>query len=184
MKMINILVSEHVIIRQFLANMSYALSKLERGENPPRELFEQACFFAREFVDKYHHFKEEHQMFVLLAQKSIGSFDIPIDALRYQHENGRDHITAITECLSAYDEGSEEKTTVLIENLAAYVSMLKQHIHKEDHVFYPMAATLLSSNEQEHLLSEFNKANEKAGEDFLDDIHERILKMEAMLTVA
>ncbi len=63
---IDILVAEHSLIRQYLSSLSFALEKLERGENLAREYVEQIVLFARNFVDKHHHFKEEYQMFVLV----------------------------------------------------------------------------------------------------------------------
>ena len=45
---------EHGLIRQYLENLGYALDRLERGDRPPKEFFEQTVAFAREFVDEYH----------------------------------------------------------------------------------------------------------------------------------
>jgi hemerythrin-like domain-containing protein len=78
--------------------------------------------------------------------------------------------------------GQEELITDLLESLAAYLSMLRRHINIEDHIFYPMADKALTDKEKEMLLVEFERADKKAGEGFLDDFRDRILKMEALLT--
>ncbi len=86
--------------------------------------------------------------------------------------------TAVKE---GYAEGRDDKTTILLENLAAYIAMLRQHIHREDHVFYPMVRKELSESEDKVLLDQFNKENEKAGEDFLYDSRELVLGMGGLL---
>ena len=127
---IETLVDEHELIRQFLDNLSMAINKLESGVGPPREFFEISIEFARNFTDKFHHFKEEHVMFAQLAQKKGGVFDGPIDALRHQHERGRNFITAISDSLDGYSKGNDFDITTLLENLAAYTSLLILHIQK------------------------------------------------------
>ena len=181
MDAMEILRSEHALIRQYLDNLSFAAEKIERGERPPKEFFEKAVEFARTFVDKHHHFKEEHLMFTWLAQQKRGEFDGPIDSLRFQHERGRTYVTEIATSIGGYAEGRDDKTTILLESLAAYIAMLRQHIHKEDHVFYPMVKDELSESEDKVLLDQFNKENEKAGEDFLFESRELVLAMGGML---
>jgi hemerythrin-like domain-containing protein len=72
MKALKILRDEHALIRQYLDNLALASEKLERGERPPKEFFEKAVDFSRQFVDKHHHFKEEHIIFTWLAQRKKG----------------------------------------------------------------------------------------------------------------
>lgn len=178
---LEVLNAEHALIRQYLDKLAYATEKLERGEQPPKEFFDKAVQFARTFVDKHHHFKEEHVMFTWLAQQKTGVFDGPVDALRYQHERSRQRISQISESLAGYAEGEEEKVTVLLENLASYISMLRQHIHREDHFFYPLVRKQLSESESRIMLEEFEKADRKAGKDFLEQSRNLVLSMGSSL---
>ena len=82
MNAIETLTNEHGLIRQFLDNLEQAAKKIEEGQYPPRDFFDNAVQFARTFADKYHHFKEEHVVFVRLAQKNKGDLDARIEALR------------------------------------------------------------------------------------------------------
>lgn len=181
MNAIDILTAEHGLIRQYLDNLSFALGKIERGEKVPKIFFEHAVLFSREFIDKYHHFKEELQMFTLLAQKHGGQIDTAIAALRNQHEHGRNHVAEIDYAKEGYDLGQESETDTLIEHLAAYIAMLRQHINREDHRIYPMARELLNDEELDQLLVEFKRANEKAGGEFLAKNQDRVLKMAGLL---
>ena len=86
---IETLSNEHGLIRQFLDVLSIAAEKIEEGQHPSEAFFEKAVEFARAFADHYHHFKEEHVLFVQLAQKKQGEVDAQLEALRYEHERGR-----------------------------------------------------------------------------------------------
>jgi hemerythrin-like domain-containing protein len=180
-KILQSLVHEHRLIRQYLDNLAFAAERLEHGERPPKEFFENTVLFAREFVDGYHHFKEEHQMFVLLAQKVKGKHDAAIDALRYQHERGRAIVNAISQAIPGYEGGNERDLLAILENIAAFGALLRQHINREDSVFYPMARKELSKEDQERLAEEFKRADEKAGGDCFDRNEERVMKMSALL---
>jgi len=92
---IETLSNEHGLIRQFLDVLSIAGDKIENGQRPSEAFFEKAVDFARTFADHYHHFKEEHVLFVQLAQKKQGDVDAQLEALRYEHERGRSLITGV-----------------------------------------------------------------------------------------
>ena len=122
MQAIRILVHEHRLIRQYLDILGFAIERIERGEHPPREFFENAVLFSRDFVDKYHHYKEEHQMFALLAQEVEGQLDGAIAALRYQHERGRVQVSAIATALDGYTPGPMPDKAAIEETLGPIAS--------------------------------------------------------------
>lgn len=181
MKPLETLRNEHGLIRQFLDNLALAVEKMEDGRRPPREFFERAVRFAKDFADTYHHIKEEHIMFVRLAQKHGGELDGQIDALRHQHETGRDYITEINSSLTAYEEDNPVAISRILESMAAYIAMLRAHIHHEDHVVFPMAIKQLTDEEQEQLQAEFDRARDKAGETTFEDYHKLVVDMGSML---
>jgi hemerythrin-like domain-containing protein len=120
-------------------------------------------------------------MFGMLAQQTGGAFDAQLEALRYQHESGREHVAAIANALDGYDGGQDIKVTVLLENLAAYTSMLRQHIHREDHVFYPLVKRTLSEQDQLLLGSAFEEADQKNDQQSLERGRELVMEMGALL---
>ena len=181
MKPMETLKNEHGLIRQFLDNLEFAGKRMEEGEKPPREFFDKALKFAREFADDYHHIKEEHLMFVRLAQKAAGTMDGQIESLRHQHETGRDHIAAIGAALDGYEDGNPVKVDQIKESVAAYVPMLRDHIHTEDHLFFPLAEKALSAEEMAQLEGEFARARQKAGEEPFESYHKLVIDMGSML---
>lgn len=163
MKSIDILVAKHGLIRQGLGCLSMARNKLERNERPQKAFFEKGIDFCRNFADRFHHFKEENLMFGMLALKEECDLDGEMIALRYQHERNRHFIREIENVLDLYAGGDDIAATPLLENLASYISLLKRHIHREDHLFFKMAVKVLSEEENVVLLAHFMNEEQRMG---------------------
>jgi hemerythrin-like domain-containing protein len=162
MKSVEILKREHGLILQAIDNLSLAQKKIETGTLPSKEFFETVVVFLRNFADKFHHFKEEYLLFGLLAQKKEGHFDHPIAALRYQHDRCRTFINEIENALEGYAQGDEIEISRLLENLAAYIALLRRHIYEEDHIFFQMAEKEISDDEDKNLLMQFELEEERS----------------------
>ena len=83
----------------------------------------------------------------------------------------------IAGALEGYSRGNELHTTKLLENLAAYISLLRQHIHKEDHIFYPMVEKVLTEQEHEDLLELFRVEDDKRGGEIFERSKQQVREM-------
>ena len=172
---------EHELITQMLDCLSQAARKLERDERPPRAFFEKAIELSNAFTHKVHHFKEEHVMFGLLAQKKHGEIDSRIESLRQQHDRGRSLMADIGQSLDGYAKGGEIQTSTILESVTAYASLIRRHIHQEDRVFLPLAEQTLSDEEQQYLEKQF-EAEQGRGEGLtLEAGHSLFDEMKALL---
>ena len=181
MEPMEILRNEHGLIRQYVDHLSIAAERMQEGQHPPREFFEKAVQFSKEFAGQYHHVKEEYMMFVRLAMKKGGTMDGEIESLRHQHETGRNYIGAIAGNLEGYEAGDPARTSTILENLGAYISMERQHIHKEDHLFFPMVQEEFTADDMNQVKAEFAKAKEKAGDDVFERNHKLVVEMGSLL---
>ncbi len=159
-----------------------AAEKIENGQRPSEAFFEKAVDFSRTFADGFHHFKEEHVLFLQLAQKKRGEVDAQLEALRYEHVRGRSLVSGIEKALPGYAAKDPIKTGELLENIAAYCSMLRHHIHVEDHIFYPMAKKTLTEEEFAALVPEFEKQRDKQGADTFERCHKLVIDMGSIVT--
>ncbi len=182
MKTIEILIREHGLILRALESLSQARNQIEKDQPPPKAFFDKALVFLRVFADQFHHFKEEYLMFGLLAHKKGDAFDGPIGGLRFQHERGRACIDGISNSLDGYVDGDDIATTTMLENLAAYISLLRRHIYTEDQIFFKMVEKELSKEEQDLLLMQFKKEDDKmGGQAFVEKNRQLLAEMEAIL---
>jgi hemerythrin-like domain-containing protein len=181
MKPTEMLVEEHKVFTQALDSFRLARERMEQGVNPPAAFFEKAVDFARNFIDKYHHFKEEYLMFTLLAEKHQSELDGEIQALRQQHEHSREFVSEMANALGGYAKGKDAQITIMLENLASYTTLLRHHIYREDNVFYPMVERDLSQQELDDLAELFRKEAAKTGRDTLGDMRRVAGELGALL---
>lgn len=182
MQPIEELTNEHGLIRQFVDNLSMAADRIENGQRPSQAFFDKALDFAREFADSYHHFTEEHVLFVQLAQKQQGELDAQLDALRYQHERSRELLAGMADALDGYVAQDPSRTADLLQHMSAYASLLRHHIHVEDHVFYPLAKNTLTPDEMSSIAAEFDTQRERHGGETFERNHKRVVDMGSILT--
>lgn len=158
---------EHRIIEKVLA----ALQGFTESPGKSRlENWEKAIDFIRNFADRCHHLKEEKIFFPALEKKGIGRDGGPIGVMLMEHEEGRGYVRAMADAL----RGEVPPKTALVEHAKAYLSLLREHIHKEDEILFNMADEILSSEEQKRLLREFEEHEAK---EIGTGIHEKYLKM-------
>ena len=66
------------------------------------------------------------------------------------------------------DSASVEK---VVQNALNYVTLLREHIQKEDHVLFPMADDIIPAGQHQQLMAEFNHIENE------DDVHEKYLRI-------
>ncbi len=174
--------NEHGLIRRFLERLESAAEHLRHGRRPPRQFYDLAVQFARTFADTVHHFKEEHVLFVRLAQRREGEIDAQLDALRYQHERGRQLVTRLTGHLPSYAEGKDEAAHMVLATSSAYRDLLADHIHHEDHEFYPLARRVLTADDLRELGEEFARDRQRRGGLAFELAHKQVVDMGSLLT--
>ncbi len=158
---------EHRIIEKVLA----ALQGFTESPGKARlENWGKAVDFIRNFADRCHHLKEEKIFFPALEKQGIARDGGPIGMMLTEHEEGRSYVRAMAEAL----KGEVPPKTALVENARAYLSLLRDHIRKEDEILFNMADEVLSSEEQKKLLREFEEHEAK---EIGPGIHEKYLKL-------
>ena len=170
---------DHKLIRRYLDNLYIAHDFLVEREVVPTSVFKKTLDFSKNFMNKYHHYREEYVLFLKLAEKKGGSIDPQIVSLRDQHERSRNLISQIKEALKGYEKSDEVAVSRLTENLGYFVSLERQHVNRENHVFYPMAQKEFSLEDWAEFDKEFQKIDEKRGGDSYKKAVELVESIEA-----
>jgi hemerythrin-like domain-containing protein len=142
-----VLTAEHRVIETVLD----ALEKLAQNEGSALEDWAKALDFVRNFADKCHHLKEEKLLFPALEERGIPREGGPIGMMLAEHEEGRGYVRAMAAALEAGDR------VLLRTQTTAYIRLLREHIMKEDDVLFQMADSILSAEEQQKLLRDFEE---------------------------
>jgi hemerythrin-like domain-containing protein len=178
MEATQILMSEHRVIEEVLNALENAAQKLNQGEYVRPGFFIETSDFIKGFADGCHHQKEEDILFKTMTDKGFPSQGGPIGVMLHEHEQARLYTRSMRQAAEKLAAGDETARTQIVENALNYVSLLRQHIIKEDTILYPMAEKALSAEEQTGLVEAFEHLeHEETGE----GVHEKYLALAASL---
>ncbi len=163
---------EHKGIKLMLRIIEKVCQKLESGEKIDSEHLNQILEFLSIFADRCHHGKEEEKLFPEMERVGIPREDGPIGIMITEHNAGRGYIKNMREAFHTYKTDEREASSKFVENARNYITLLTQHIEKEDNIFFPMADARLSREKQEELSKQFEKVeNERIGVGKHEELH-------------
>lgn len=154
MKATEILVAEHALISRYMLTFK---EKLSRPQLPPKTDYQHFISFVREYVDKFHHAKEEDIYFVWMKECRPELEFGPLKCMLKEHDLGR---ALIVKADSLIGENNLSKAN---EYILEFIILLEEHIEKENTVLYKMADNIdhLQGGGDENLLPSFEKVQEK-----------------------
>jgi hemerythrin-like domain-containing protein len=163
---------EHQAIKLMLRISEKVCGKLESGEEVNPEHLEQMIEFIKVFADKCHHGKEEDLLFTAMEEAGITREGGPIGVMLAEHDMGRGYVKGMSEAVAKYKAGDHKASFAIVENARNYITLLTQHIDKEDNILYPMADMHLSEDQQKALLEGFERVErERIGAGKHEEFH-------------
>ncbi|MBI5268026.1 MAG: hemerythrin domain-containing protein [candidate division Zixibacteria bacterium] len=166
-----ILSAEHRVIETVIACLERIVEETRKNGKLDKIAAEQAIDFIRNFADGCHHAKEEDRLFPAMEAKGMPRQGGPIGVMLIEHEYGRAFVRGMVEHLEKSTTGDSQAITEFSRHALGYAELLKQHIHKEDHILFPMADRFMSPDDEQVLMAQFNEAEAHIGE----GTHERLL---------
>ena len=128
--------------------------------------------FLQGFADRCHHGKEEKHLFTRMAEHGFSFQQGPLAVMMLEHDQGRAHVRALAEALDRAGRGLPLDAAAVKARLGDYAKLLRDHIHKEDHILYPMADSAFSPEDQRALAEAFEKVErEEMGEGAHEKYH-------------
>ncbi len=147
---------EHEGVKIMLSILEQVCQQLEAVGSLNKEHLEGILEFLKVFVDKCHHGKEEELLFPALVDLGVPK-DGPIAVMLHEHEMGRNYVKALSASFARYTTGDKSSSKDIIQNIQDYISLLRDHIEKENTVLFVMADSMLSEKRQNELFEGFEK---------------------------
>jgi len=170
MRSTEILMEEHRLILHLIAALEAQAGKLQSGSPVRAGFFLDAVDFVRNFADGCHHKKEEGALFPAMLKAGLPKDGGPVAVMLAEHEQGRQFNRGMERAARAIETGDPGARTDLAKNALGYVSLLRQHIQKEDEMLFPMADRMIPAGVQSELAGEFERIErEETG----DGVHEK-----------
>lgn len=178
MQATQILMEEHRVIERVLSALQVAAERLSRSEQVQPEFFLNAALFIKNFADGCHHRKEEGVLFVAMTESGVPAQGGPIGVMLAEHEQGRAFTRAMKEAAQEWKDGDLSARAAVIKNALGYVALLRQHIHKENNILFPMADRVIPPDWQDKVTADFEHIeHEETGE----GVHEKYLALAEVL---
>ena len=150
-----ILSQEHRVIEQVLDCLEAMTQNCAAEGRLDKTSAEQALDFFRNFADRCHHSKEETYLFPAMEAKGFPRQGGPTGVMLAEHEQGRAHIRGMADAIEEAAGGEPEAVTRFVMHARGYVSLLREHIEKEDHCLFTMANQTLTEDDQDRLRGGF-----------------------------
>jgi hemerythrin-like domain-containing protein len=178
-KAIEVLMDEHRLIEQVLGSLETYAATVRAGDAALRGPLGDYARFLGGFADARHHGKEEDILFLRLIERGFPREAGPIAVMFQEHELGRTHVRALAGLAAGPEEPGAAGARLLVEHVAAYVPLLRQHILKEDRVLYPMALQVLTGPELDAMNGQFEAFDARLR---ADGSHDRLRALADRLT--
>jgi len=174
MKPTEILSSEHRVIEQVLDCLERMIDESQQQKRLDPQPARDAVAFFRAFADQCHHGKEEVHLFPAMEAKGFPRDGGPTGVMLIEHEQGRSYVRGMDEAIDAAADGDAAALERFADQGRRYITLLREHIEKEDHCLFTMADQAFTDADQQTLMEKFEKVE---AEEMGHGTHERYLKI-------
>ncbi len=146
---ITLLQYEHSVIRQVIS----CLKEIIDGELPPKHLKSaiEIRVFLTEYMDRFHHGKEEKFIFPIASGRSSNLKSVADDLL-HDHERARELLGTMAE--NVHDDSIID-TSAFIAASDELVDLITEHIREEEDNAFPQFENLISVEEDQEITSDY-----------------------------
>lgn len=157
------MMEEHKMIKDVMGCLGKIVDEAVAQKKVNQEAAQTAIRFLREFADHCHHAKEEDRLFPAMEENGIPREGGPLGVMVMDHIAGREAIQGMVESMDKAAGGDAAAVKAFADHAREYISLLSDHISKEDHCLFGMADSAMDEDAQDDLLESFRRAEQEAG---------------------
>jgi hemerythrin-like domain-containing protein len=159
----HLLKREHRIIERGLRALDGLCLRLEWRTSLPDSALEQIIDFTSNFIDGFHHDKEETYLFPALSRHGIAEAGGPLGAMKHEHEIENTLTAELGRAIEGCKNGEADAVKRFVEAAYQYSGHLIGHMQKEEAILFRLADELLDEEEKAALLADFRRAESEIG---------------------
>lgn len=157
MKATQVLINEHSGLMVILKVLEKINLQINQNSQFNIDHVDEIIEFFQVFVDKCHHSKEEIYLFPSIETLGSDSDRELIKEALDDHKDARVFVSGMKKSIDSYREGNKEEIEEFSKKATSYISLLTQHIQKENTVIFMRADELISGDEQNEMVLEFEE---------------------------
>ncbi len=169
-----VMVKEHQLILRMITLLEKNVALMEQGRFRNWQFFLDAVSFIRNYADRFHHAKEEDVLFVELIKNGMPEKQSPIEAMHIEHDQGRAYVRNMADAAEKALAGEAGQVSIIAENAKGYITLLREHIDKEDTVLYPLAERILPEGVRVQMVDAYHRAEEQTPG--LEETYQRLVE--------
>ncbi len=173
------LVNEHKLILRMLALLERNAPLTQAGSYNNYQFYLDGVEFIRSYADRFHHAKEEDVLFEALVENGMPREHSPVAAMLAEHDLGRGYVKAMETAALAAITGEPGQNALIAENALAYLTLLRDHIAKEDGILYPLAERVIPAEKRPTIVAGYTAAEARTPADFAQRYEEIVARYEA-----
>ena len=151
MEAIETLMTEHRLIERVIDALTAFTEEASRKTGDDKAELSRFVTFIRELADGVHHGKEEEVLFAAMVEAGFPRHAGPVGVMLAEHTEGRRLVAVLRSLAEQQAPWSAADRQNLVEAASGYGGLLRQHIHKEDAILYPMAEQRLAPSTHERV---------------------------------
>jgi Uncharacterized conserved protein len=155
------LVDEHQLILRMIALLEQNAPLTAAGAYTNWQFYLDGIDFIRQYADRFHHAKEEDVLFEALVANGMPRDHSPVAAMLMEHDHGRNFVRKMEEATLAALRGDQNRDEEIASYALAYVTLLREHISKEDQILYPLAERVIPEEMRDHIIREYDAAGSR-----------------------
>ena len=145
MQALRIISEDHSNMWRLATTIDHVAGEIEDGAPVDPAFFNAVFDYIVQFVDRFHHPKEDDYLFRLLRLRSDQAAAI-LDALQQEHRDGPQQLMALRASVARAAQGALAAPE-LVAALRAYTAGLKNHMRQEEKLVMPLARETLAQED-------------------------------------
>ena len=149
------LMQEHIVINLMLSIMLKISESIKARNVFYTNDVEKIVDFFLNYVDKYHHSKEEKVFYPGLISVQSSIVHYPISSILEEHQIGKRYLNEIICGVENCKIGSSFSCERIADSMKNFVLLIENHIQNEENTLFPFANAAMCENTQKHISEQF-----------------------------
>jgi len=141
MQALRIISEDHSNMWRLATTIDHVAGEIEDGAQVDPAFFSSVFDYIEQFVDRFHHPKEDDHLFRLLRLRSAKAAAI-LDSLQQEHRDGPQQLRTLRAVVAQAAQGALAAPE-FVATLRAYTAGLKNHMRQEEKLVMPLARETL-----------------------------------------
>ena len=141
MQALRIISEDHSNMWRLATTIDHVAGEIEDGAQVDPAFFSSVFDYIEQFVDRFHHPKEDDHLFRLLRLRSAKAAAI-LDSLQQEHRDGPQQLRTLRAAVAQAAQGALSAPE-FVATLRAYTAGLKNHMRQEEKLVMPLARETL-----------------------------------------